>query len=338
MSAQIKNDEIKTTSGEVVHLIEITMAKTKLVQERLGCAPGNTGELAAFISYALAYPTNFLALVDTYDTMASGAVNFMAVSLALIEIGYKPVGIRLDSGDLAGLSKAMRLFFKRAADVFELPQLTACKIVASNDINETSLMELNQAGHEIDIFGIGTNLVTCQQQPALGGVYKLVEIEGVARIKISQEVAKVTIPGRKQAFRLYDASGKMAVGLMCSCGGAGDDAIPVAGEKVLCHDPYTPGKRFTITPSKVEALHHLVWGPRDGETKSELLVDFPTLEEVRSFALANIDSCPAEIRDLCKPTAYPVTVTQGLHEFLMKEWSSNVPIRDITGALPAAEL
>ena len=132
----------------------------------------NEGELAAFIAYALAFPRGFLALVDTYDTLESGVPNFLMVSLVLHRMGYKPLGIRLDSGDLAWLSKKARLQFKAFADRFKVP-FESCTIVASNSINETVLNALAEQGHEIDSFGIGTNLVTCQAQPALGMVYKV---------------------------------------------------------------------------------------------------------------------------------------------------------------------
>jgi nicotinic acid phosphoribosyltransferase len=105
----------------------------------------------------------------------------------------QPLGIRLDSGDLAYLSKEARAMFVAADRVFPFANLASnCRIVASNDINEAVLMSLNDQGHSIDTFGIGTNLVTCQAQPALGMVYKLVEINGKPRMKLSQEVTKVT--------------------------------------------------------------------------------------------------------------------------------------------------
>lgn len=131
----------------------------------------NLGELIAFTAYAIAFPKGLLALVDTYDTLKSGVPNFVIVACALHDFGYKALGVRLDSGDLAYLSVETRKIFQAFTQFGLDPK--AFQIVASNDINEATIIALNQQGHEIDCFGIGTNLVTCQAQPALGCVYKL---------------------------------------------------------------------------------------------------------------------------------------------------------------------
>jgi nicotinate phosphoribosyltransferase len=127
----------------------------------------NDGELAAFIAYAVAFPESFLCLIDTYDTINSGLRNFILVSLALHECGYNAKGIRLDSGDLSYLSIECEKMFQEIATRFHCPFFCDLDIVASNDINEDVLHSLNKQGHAVTIFGIGTNLVTCQKQPAL---------------------------------------------------------------------------------------------------------------------------------------------------------------------------
>ena len=159
--------------------------------------------MIAFTAYAMAYPDNFLALVDTYDTLKSGVLNFLIVAFSLHQIGYRAEGIRLDSGDLAYLSKESRALFKKYSLEHDIEYFSKFLIAASNDITEETIISLNQEGHSIDIFGIGTNLVTCKSQPALGCVYKLVEYRGVPRIKLSQQISKVTIPGKKQVYRIY---------------------------------------------------------------------------------------------------------------------------------------
>ena len=142
----------------------------------------NDGEMAAFVSYAVAFPSGFLALVDTYDVKRSGILNFAAVSMALFDLDYIAVGIRIDSGDLAYLSRMARENFAKVAKGFNVSWFANVKIVASNDINEDTILSLNDQGHSIDCFGIGTHLVTCQKQPALGCVYKLVEINQKPKI------------------------------------------------------------------------------------------------------------------------------------------------------------
>ena len=136
----------------------------------------NEGELAAFISYAIAFPTGFLALVDTYDVLKSGVPNFLAVACALHDCHYRALGLRLDSGDLAYLSKEVRSRFIQIGETLQIDYMKSLNIVASNDINEDILTSLEKQEHAIDTFGIGTHLVTCQKQPAFGCVYKLVEV------------------------------------------------------------------------------------------------------------------------------------------------------------------
>ncbi|KAL3616132.1 Nicotinate phosphoribosyltransferase 2 [Castilleja foliolosa] len=170
----------------------------------------NQSELAAFVSYALAFPKNFLALVDTYDVTRSGVPNFCAVALALNNLGYKAEGIRQDSGDLAYLSCETRIFFQAIEKEFGVIGFGKTIIVASNDLNEVTLDALNKQGHEIDAFGIGTHLVTCYAQPALGVVFKLVEI----MISLGSNFQKVSIPCKKKSYRLYGKEGYSLVDLM----------------------------------------------------------------------------------------------------------------------------
>ncbi|CDJ54124.1 nicotinate phosphoribosyltransferase, putative [Eimeria brunetti] len=149
------------------------------------------GELAAFTAYAMTFPDNFLALVDTYNTLSSGIPNFLAVSLAM---------------------EARRLF-QQCEEVFGFP-FAGLAIVVSNDLNESTITALNDEGHEADVFGIGTNVVTCQSQPALGVVYKLVELEGKPCMKLSEDVEKTSLPTAKAAYRLYNKAGIPAVDLI----------------------------------------------------------------------------------------------------------------------------
>lgn len=132
----------------------------------------NDGELASFVAYACAFPDNCLCLIDTYDTVDSGLQNFVMVAKALEDFGYKPKGVRLDSGDLAMLSVKCQQAFDGVISKEPSRQeaFSGLTIVVSNDINEKVLVDLLQTQHCITSFGIGTNLVTCQAQPALGCV------------------------------------------------------------------------------------------------------------------------------------------------------------------------
>jgi nicotinate phosphoribosyltransferase len=165
-------------SGESRPFADLCLKYLKEIGPILKILPEETnkGELAAFVSYAIAFPTYFLALVDTYDVLKSGLPNFLAVARALHECNYQAIGLRLDSGDLAYLSLEVRAKFIQVSEKFNIDYFKSFNIVASNDINEETLVSLEKQGHSIDTYGIGTHLVTCQKQPALGCVYKLVEV------------------------------------------------------------------------------------------------------------------------------------------------------------------
>ncbi|CAK4694202.1 hypothetical protein LEN26_006937 [Aphanomyces euteiches] len=310
-------DDVKVTHIGNHNLKELTLQ----YRRKLGFLDTNDGELAGFISYAVAFPHGFLALVDTYDTLTSGVPNFLCVALALNELGYKPLGIRLDSGDLAYLSKQARRMFVKTAEDFNVESFKTLSIVASNDINEAVLNSLNEQGHEIDSYGIGTHLVTCQAQPALGMVYKLVQIAGQPRIKLSQESSKVTIPGRKKAFRLIGANGSPILDIMMGC----DEADPVSGEKMLCRHPFDEMVRVNVTPSSVVPLHSLVW---DGE-KEGIVGELPSLEDIRNYVKDQVANMREDIMRPLNATPYKVSVTKALYEFTHTLWEKEFPVRDL---------
>ena len=165
-------------TGELRPFADLCLKYLKELAPVLKIIPDETnkGELAAFVSYAMAFPTNSLALVDTYDVLKSGLANDSAVARALHECNYKAEGLRLDSGDLAYLSLEVRAKFIATAELFQSPYFTDFIIVASNGINEETLVSLEKQGHAIDSFGIGTHLVTCRKQLAPVYVFKLVEV------------------------------------------------------------------------------------------------------------------------------------------------------------------
>uniref|UniRef100_A0A7S4R894 nicotinate phosphoribosyltransferase n=1 Tax=Ditylum brightwellii TaxID=49249 RepID=A0A7S4R894_9STRA len=235
----------------------------------------NDGELAAFLAYAVSFPDSFLCLIDTYDTLRSGLRNFIVVSLVLHDLGHMPRGIRLDSGDLSYLSLTVhRIFLQFATDHPDRSFFKDLDIVASNDINEEVLHSLNKQGHAITVFGIGTNLVTCQAQPALGCVYKLVEIDSKPRMKMSQDFEKVLIPGRKVAYRLFGEKGWPLLDLLVRQEEKDDIK---AGKRILCRHPFIEQKRVAVVAKKVVELHALVF---DGDAGG-VVIEEPTLEETK---------------------------------------------------------
>jgi len=291
-------------------------------QEELGFKDSNQGELTAFVAYARSFPNAFLALVDTYDTLKSGVPNFLSVSLALHRLGYHALGVRLDSGDLAYLSRQTRKMFRSVSSKLDIDYFAKFSITASNDINEDTLVSLNQQGHEIDIFGIGTNLVTCQAQPALGCVYKLVEIHGVPRIKLSQEVSKVTLPGRKDAYRLFGNQGFSVADIMLPAG----SGTPQVGKRLLCRHPFDEKKRAYVTPTKVLPLLKLVWDC------GKIVTDLPTMDNLKAYVSTQLSEMRPDHLRLLNPTPYKVSVTSELYNFIHDLWLEEAPIPDISSS------
>jgi nicotinate phosphoribosyltransferase len=299
----------------------------------------NDGELAAFCAYACAFPDSCLCLIDTYDTLRSGLPNFIYVALALSGFGYTPKGVRLDSGDLAALSWECRRAFETLAEAE--PKMGFWKdltIVASNDINEDTLHQLQTTRHGITAFGIGTNLVTCQKQPALGCVYKLVEWKGQPRIKLSQDFGKITIPGKKRVYRLMGRDGKALVDYMTLAPTDNDDhdhdhddMPPQPGQRILCRHPFQADKRWAVTPTQVICLHSLVF-------PNNAAADEPSLSKTRDHVQEQLQTLPTELVEFSShpksskmPSSsqgYDVLVSQKLFEFLQKVWEEEAPVEE----------
>ncbi|KAG6403442.1 hypothetical protein SASPL_135663 [Salvia splendens] len=350
-SAQAWLSKLKVTSIQRSNLLGGIFAET------------NQSELAAFASYALAFPNNFLALVDTYDVMRSGIPNFCAIALALHDLGYKAVGIRLDSGDLAYLSCEARNFFKTIEKEFGVPDFGKMNITASNDLNEETLDALNKQGHEVDAFGIGTHLVTCYAQPALGVVFKLVEINNQPRIKLSEDVSKVSIPCKKRSYRLYGKEGYPLVDLM-----TGENETPPkyykfplsfhpiqlmlhkvdvygslyclngcklpdlaayfglqAGERILCRHPFNESKRAYVVPQHVEELMKCYWPGRSGKVREEL----PPLKVIRERCIKHLEQMRPDHMRRLNPTPYKVSVSAKLYDFIHFLWLNEAPVGEL---------
>ena len=251
-------------------------------------------------------------------------MNFCAVALGLKDLGYKPVGVRIDSGDLSYLSRELQSMFESVANNFNYPSFRDLKIIASNDINEDTIIALNRQDHKINCFGIGTHLVTCQRQPALGCVYKLVEVKGRQTIKLSQEVSKVTIPGRKVVYRLYGKDGQALCDLMQKDDHGHPETIPEANVTVLCRHPFQESKRALVTPSRVELLLKEVWN------KNGRIVPTPDprehLRRTRDVVRGSLETIRSDITRSLNPTPYKVSVSEALYDRIHKMWQDNTPI------------
>ena len=308
--------------GEDDGMVELLPLVMKY-REELGWNDTNEGELAAFLGYASSFPNTFLCLIDTYDTLQSGLRNFILVSLVLDDLGYKPRGIRLDSGDLSYLSLECEYIFHEMGDRFDKGFFYDLDIVASNDINESILHSLNKQGHAITMFGIGTNLVTCQSQPALGCVYKLVEIEGEPRIKLSNDIEKVLIPGRKVAYRLFGEAGWPLLDLLV---GSHETDQPAPGERTLCLHPFMEQKRVAVVPKRVVKLHNLVF---DGKNGGVVAGQQSTLSETRQFVNDQINRTRPDLLRYVNPGEYKVSVSEKTFRFLHQLWHAETPVREL---------
>ncbi|XP_035422258.1 nicotinate phosphoribosyltransferase isoform X2 [Cygnus atratus] len=330
--------------GEPVDLAALAESWLQRVCELLHSPPekANRGELAAFVSYAITFPHNFQGLLDTYCVMRSGLPNFCAVALALHQLGYRAIGVRLDSGDLVQQSKEIRRVLRACGTTFQVPWFGSIPIAVSNDISEQSLESFIREGSEIDVIGVGTNLVTCPLQPSLGCVYKwppqhtrghgalhgpwhqlcvaktrspspyrpllpqLVEVNGSPCLKLTEEEEKMTIPGIKAVYRLYDDAGHPFMDLMA----LEDEPAPNAGQELAVHVLGRRGEATKVRPTAVEPLHRTYF--RDGQVCEVL----PSLPEVRSHAQASLSQLSPAHRRLREPQPYPVAVTEKLHLLL----------------------
>ncbi|KAK0410455.1 hypothetical protein QR680_005140 [Steinernema hermaphroditum] len=312
----------KENTEKKVNLFELCQKKLDFLMEQniwgVSRSEVSSSELAAFCAYAIAFPESFLALIDTYDVLRSGVINFCAVTLALNELGFRSLGCRIDSGDLSYLSKEVRARFRKVAEIDpeKLGWFADLGIVASNDINEETIMSLNEQRHEIDAFGVGTHLVTCQKQPALGCVFKLVAISGQPKIKLSQDVVKITIPGRKKCYRLFGRNGFAILDLMT----LGEESEPKVGEQILCRHPFEESKRALVIPSRVERLHDTFWS--DGEIQKKL----PSLLEMKEHVHSSLEQMRQDHRRSLNPTPYKVSVSEKLYDFLHSLWLQNAPV------------
>lgn len=257
-------------------------------------------EYEAFKAYAKVYPHDCTLLVDTYNVLKSGVPNAIKVfNEVVVPLGYRPKGIRIDSGDITYLSKEARKMLDDAG-------FPDCKIVASNSLDEYIIRDLIIQGAAIDTFGVGERLITSKSSPVFGGVYKLVAVEKdnkiIPKIKVSENVAKITNPGFKQVYRFFDKKTNKALADVITLN---DEVIP-ENEPYEIFDPHNPWKRKTLTNYNVRKL--LVPIFEDGK----LVYKQPSLEEIRQFCQEEIDKLWDTVLRFENPHVYYVDLSQKL--------------------------
>ena len=263
-------------------------------------------EYTAFKTYADLYPTACILLVDTYDTLKSGVPNAIRVFQEMRAAGIPLTfyGIRLDSGDLAYLSKKAR----RMLDEAGFPDAV---ISASNDLDEYLIESLKAQGAAITSWGVGTNLITAKDNPAFGGVYKLAAVMGedgsfIPKIKLSENSEKVTNPGNKKIYRVYEKeTGKIKADLICLV----DESFS-EDEPLLLFDPSEPWKKTKLPAGSFTLRELLVPVFKDGKCCYES----PRVMDIRSYCMKEQDTLWDETKRFVNPHQVYVDLSRKLYD------------------------
>ena len=297
------------TGARAAYIGGAPVSSNTLSAKRYGFKPAGTmahswvqafdSEYEAFKTYAEIYPENCVLLIDTYDTINSGLPNAMKVFKEVLKPKGLSGGVRIDSGDLAYLSKEVR-------KILDENGFTDTKIVASNSLDEFKINSLLSQGAQIDSFGIGERLITSKSDPVFGGVYKLVGLyednKLKSKIKVSENVEKITTPGFKKVYRLYDKS----------TGKAEADYITLVDEKVddskplVIFDPLFTWKMKKMDNYKARPMQEPIF--EDGK----LVYDQPGIEEIRDYCQSELDSLWDEVKRFDQPHNYYVDLSQDL--------------------------
>ncbi len=255
-------------------------------------------ELLAFKKYCEIYPDNAILLVDTYDVLKSGLPNAIkAFNEVLLPLGKRPKGIRLDSGDISYLSKKCREMLDQAG-------FSDCKIFASNSLDEYIIRDLLYQGARIDCFGVGERLITSKSDPVFDGVYKLCAVEDkdgniIPRIKISENVGKITTPHFKKVYRLYDkANGKAEADLLTVY----DENIDFT-QSLELFDPQATWKRKTITNYEAVELLKPIF------INGQQVYQCPTLDEIKNYCVKQTSTLWDEVTRFENPHNYYVDLS-----------------------------
>ena len=263
-------------------------------------------EYTAFKTYADMYPNACTLLVDTYDTLKSGVPNAIRVFTEMREAGIIPkkYGIRLDSGDLAYLSK-------RARKMLDDAGFTDAVISASNDLDEFLIDSLKTQGAAITSWGVGTHLITSKDWPSFGGVYKLAAImnkEGkfIPKIKLSENTEKVTNPGNKTIYRVYEKeTGKIKADIICLV-----DDVMNENEPLLLFDPVEPWKKTLLQPGTYTLREMLIPVFKNGEC----VYESPKVMDIRAYCIEELDTLWEETKRLVNPHQMHVDLSPRLYD------------------------
>ena len=263
-------------------------------------------EYSAFKSYAELYPDACILLADTYDTLKSGVPNAIRVFSEMRDAGIKlkGYGIRLDSGDLAYISKEARKMLDGAG----FPDAI---ISASNDLDEYLIDSLKTQGAAITSWGVGTNLITAKDNPSFGGVYKLAAVKGsdgnfIPKIKLSENTEKITNPGNKKIYRIYEKeSGKIKADLICL-----ESENFSENEPLLLFDPLEPWKKTKLAPGTFTLRQLMTPIFKNGECCYES----PKVMDIRSYCQKEQDTIWQESRRLINPHQIYVDLSQKLYD------------------------
>ena len=258
-------------------------------------------EYEAFNTYCQTYPHNAVLLVDTYYTLKSGIPNAIrAFNEVLKPLGITKCGIRLDSGDMTYLSKKARQMLDEAG-------WTECQISVSNSLDEYIIKDILRQGAQIDVFGVGERLITAKSEPVFGGVYKLVAVEEqdgtvVPKIKISENVGKITNPHFKKLFRFFGKdTGKAIADYLCVYDETVDDT-----QDLEIFDPDATWKTKTVYDFTAKELQVPIF------KSGKLVYRLPSLEEIRAYCLEQVDTLWDEVKRFENPHNYYVDLSQKL--------------------------
>ena len=258
-------------------------------------------EYEAFKAYVKMFPNNATLLVDTYNTLKSGVPNAIrAFNEVLKPMGITKCGIRLDSGDLAYLTREARKMLDEAG-------WTDCKISVSNSLDEYIIRDILRQGAQIDMFGVGERLITAKSEPVFGGVYKLAAVEDengeiIPKIKVSENVEKITTPHFKQVYRLFDNKTGKALGDVLT---VHDEQIDASLPYVLFHPVYTWKQRivtdYTVRPLRVQLFKH-----------GKCVYNSPDVEDIRKYCIREVDTLWDQIKRFENPQTYFVDLSKKL--------------------------